>query len=76
MEEFLGMAVNKMESRFEKLEECKILFIKTIKFYKYTPKKGSIEETAPGHFFEYWTSFTTDFNAIWKKEISMLTLEL
>lgn len=73
MEEFLGMAVNKMESRFEKLEECKVLFIKTIKFYKFT---GTLDETAPKQFFEYWTSFTTDFNAIWKKEILILTNEL
>ncbi|CAO1310784.1 unnamed protein product [Diamesa serratosioi] len=76
MEEFLGMAVNKMESRFEKLEECKVLFIKTIKFYKFTTRTGTLDETAPGQFFEYWTSFTTDFNAIWKKEILILTNEL
>lgn len=73
---FLTMASNKIESRFKKIEECKKLFIKTIKFYKYMPKSGTIEESTPSHFFEYWTSFTNDFNGIYKKEIAILTNEL
>jgi formin 2 len=76
MEEFLKMAEEKIERRFQKLTDCQVLFVKTIKFYKFMPKKGSLEDTAPGQFFEYWTSFTSDFNDIFKKEILLLTNEL
>ena len=77
MEVFLTMATNKIESRFMKIEECKIIFIKTLKFYKYMPKTiGTLEDTTPSQFFEYWTSFTNDFNGIYKKELAILTNEL
>lgn len=76
MESFIEMAIQKIDSRYCKLSECQVVFIKTIKFYKYTPKKGTLEETAPAQFFEYWTSFTSDFNDIYKKEIAILTNEL
>lgn len=77
MEAFLTMASNKVESRFLKIEECKILFIKTLKFYKYMPKTiGTLEDTTPSQFFEYWTSFTNDFNGIYKKEVAILINEL
>jgi formin 2 len=76
MEAFIEMAIKKIDSRMCKLSEFQVVFIKTIKFYKYTPKKGTLEETAPAQFFEYWTSFTSDFNDIYKKEIAILTNEL
>lgn len=76
MEVFIEMAEKRVESRFYKLDDCKILFIKTMKFYKFAPKSGLLEDTTPGQFFEYWTAFTNDFNAIWKKEIQILTEEL
>lgn len=73
---FIEMASKKIESRYQKLDECQLVFIKTIKFYKFLPKKGVIEDTAPAQFFEYWTSFTCDFNDIFKKELQILTNEL
>lgn len=76
METFYAMASKKIESRFMKIEECKKLFLKTIKFYKYLPKSGTFEEATPSQFFEYWTSFTNDFNGIFKKEVALLTNEL
>lgn len=76
MESFLQMAEKKIESRFQKVDECLILFVKTLKFYKYMAKGGTLEETTPAQFFEYWTSFTSDFNGIFKKELVILTNEL
>ncbi|CAG9798032.1 unnamed protein product [Chironomus riparius] len=76
MEAFLKMATKRIESRLLKVEECKVLFMKTLKFYKYLAKSGTIDETTPAQFFEYWTSFTSDFNMIFKKEIVILTNEL
>lgn len=76
METFLTMASDKLERYFKKIEEVKVVFVKTLKFYKYTVKSGTLEETTPSQFFEYWTSFTSDFNAIFKKEILMHQNEL
>ncbi|KAG5675766.1 hypothetical protein PVAND_005643 [Polypedilum vanderplanki] len=76
MEAFLNMAAQRIESRFHKVEECKTLFIKTLRFYKFMPKGGALEETTPAQFFEYWTSFTSDFSGIFKKELMILTNEL
>lgn len=76
METFIEMAIKKIDSRFQKLDECQVVFIKTMKFYHFTPKKGTLEETPPAQFFEYWTSFTSDFNGIFKKELVILTNEL
>lgn len=76
MEAFIEMANKKIDSRIFKLEECHLVFVKTIRFYMFAPKKGTLEETAPAQFFEYWTSFTSDFSAIFKKEIQLLTNEL
>lgn len=76
MELFIEMATKRIESRFQKLDSTQVHFIKTIKFYKFAAKKETIEETAPAQFFEYWTSFTSDFNDILKKEILILTNEM
>ncbi len=76
MEAFLKLASEKIESRFMKLEDCKKVFMEILKFYKYSAKSGNLDETTPSQFFEYWTSFTSDFNAIFKKEILILTNEL
>lgn len=76
MDQFIEMAIKKIDSRYQKLEECQVVFIKTIKFYKFTPKKGTYEDTAPAQFFEYWKSFTSDYNDIFKKELVLLTNEL
>lgn len=76
MEEFIEMAKKKIDNRCLKLGSTQLHFIKTIKFYKFMAKKGTIEETAPAQFFEYWTSFTSDFNDIFKKEILMLSNEM
>lgn len=76
MELFIEEAVQKIESRFHKLESTQVHFLKTIKFYMFTSKKGTIEETAPAQFFEYWTSFTNDFNDIFKKEVLILNNEM
>lgn len=76
MEEFLEMAIKKIDSRFQKLDECHIVFVKTLKFYKFLPRKVTLEETPPQQFFEYWTTFCSDFNDIFKKELLALTKDL
>jgi formin 2 len=77
MEAFIDQAHKAIVEKLSELEECKILFLKTMKFYHFNPKSGTLlEDTTPGQFFEYWTNFTTDFHDIWKKEICCLIREL
>lgn len=51
--------------------------MKTLRFYKYVPKPGTImDDCTPGIFFEFWAPFTNDFRDIWKKEMAILTQEM
>lgn len=76
MDTFLDMAEKRLDKLMYKLNESQQLFIKTLRFYKFTPKKGTMEECTPGQFFEYWSQFTMDFRDIWKKEMVILNNEM
>ena len=71
---FLKMAeiLDKSEKDFKEvkdlLEECTKGFIACMKFYKFTPKKGKVEDAKPEEFFSIWFPFCEDFKNIWKKE--------
>lgn len=76
MDTFLENAGKRIEKQHKKLDESKAIFMKTLKFYKFIPKSGTLDECTPGQFFEYWASFTNDFRDIWKKEMTTLNNEL
>lgn len=76
MATFLENAEKRIEKQLKKLEESQTVFMKTLKFYKFIPKSGTIDECTPGQFFEYWAAFTNDFRDIWKKEMIMLNNEM
>lgn len=76
MELFIDDANERVDRQMEKLIECKVIFRRTMKFYKFTPKKGTVEECQPAQFFEYWQQFVTDFRDIWKKEMTILSNQL
>lgn len=73
---FLGVAMKRIDKQNKKLEESKKLFQKTLRFYKYVPKSGTMNDCTPGQFFEFWAPFTNDFRDIWKKEIASINNEL
>ncbi|XP_055542483.1 protein cappuccino isoform X2 [Wyeomyia smithii] len=76
MEAFIEVATKRIEKQYRKLDECREIFTKTMIFYKFTPKSGTLEECKPELFFEPWTSFSHDFKNIFKKEILHLSNEL
>lgn len=76
MELFLDRALKRIEKLSKKLGDSKEIFLKTLKFYKFIPKSGPLNEVTPGQFFEYWASFTNDFRDIWKKEMTILNNEM
>lgn len=76
MDTFIEVATKRIEKQYRKLDECREIFTKTMIFYKFTPKTGTLEECKPEQFFELWTSFSHDFKSIFKKEILQLHNEL
>lgn len=76
MDDFLEMAIKKVDSRYQKLDECQFVFLKMLRFYKFMPRKDTLEETSPQQFFEYWTAFCSDFYDIFKKEVILLEKQL
>lgn len=68
MTTFLNAAEEKLKTENENLDECRMKFIATVKFYQYTPKCGKLEDCEPKEFFSLWTSFCSDFKDIYKKE--------
>ncbi|XP_015053267.2 protein cappuccino isoform X3 [Drosophila yakuba] len=78
MEEFVEGADKSMAKLHQSLEECRELFLETMRFYHFSPKACTLilAQCTPDQFFEYWTNFTNDFKDIWKKEITSLLNEL
>lgn len=72
---FLENAKKKLQNENDNLDECKIKFVNTVKFYHFKPKSGSVETLTPNDFFELWLQFCTDFKDIWNKEIIRLDKE-
>ncbi|KAH9635554.1 hypothetical protein HF086_003168 [Spodoptera exigua] len=68
MTTFINSAEEKLKTENENLDECRMKFIATVKFYQYTPKCGKLEDCEPKEFFSLWTSFCSDFKDIYKKE--------
>uniref|UniRef100_A0A1I8MXY8 FH2 domain-containing protein n=1 Tax=Musca domestica TaxID=7370 RepID=A0A1I8MXY8_MUSDO len=76
MEEFIEHASKVVDKLYKELDDCRDMFLETMKFYHYSPKTGTIESCTPKTFFENWTNFTNDFKDIMKKEIAVLWNEL
>ncbi|KAH8248583.1 hypothetical protein KR032_001076 [Drosophila birchii] len=78
MEEFVEGADKSMAKLRQSLEECRELFLETMRFYHFSPKACTLTlaQCTPDQFFEYWTNFTNDFKDIWKKEITSLLNDL
>lgn len=76
MEEFIEKASARITKQFCKLDECRECFMRTMRFYHFTPKTGTVEECKPEMFFELWVPFAQDFKSIYKKEMQNLLNEL
>lgn len=75
-EEFAYMATNKIDSQFNQLRECKVVFREMLDYFKHIPKTGTIDECTPSQFFELWLSFSIDFRDLWKKEMAAINAEM
>ena len=68
MVKFVHKASTEVKHLSNYVEECAKKFIDCMKFYKFTPKKGKLEDVKPADFFNVWYIFCEDYKNIWKKE--------
>ena len=68
MEKFVQKASTEVKHLAQYVEECSKKFIDCLSFYKFTPKKGKLEDVKPADFFAFWYIFCEDYKNIWKKE--------
>ena len=76
MVEFVTTAEVQLTDLMELVEDCEKRFIDTMKFYKFMPKKGKLEEAKPADFFCLWYPFCNDYKNLWKKEQVRIQKEL
>ncbi|CAH1379031.1 unnamed protein product [Tenebrio molitor] len=75
MTQFLENSKKQLTIEFENLDDCKVKFINTMKFYLFKPKSGTLEDHPPNSFFEMWLPFCVDFKDIFKKELIRMEKE-
>lgn len=75
MSTFLENSKKQLAAQMDNLEECKVRFINTMKFYHFRPKSGTLETLPPSEFFELWFQFCVDFKDIFKKELIRMEKE-
>ena len=68
MEKFVQKASIEVKHLAQYVEECSKKFIDCLRFYKFTPKKGKLEDVKPVDFFGVWYTFCEDYKNMWKKE--------
>ena len=76
MKNFVLKAEREMKELQENLEDCSSKFVDCLKFYKFTPKKGKVEDAKPSDFFGAWYMFCEDFKNLWKKEEQKIEIQL
>jgi len=76
MKNFVLKAEGEMKELQENLEDCSSKFVDCLKFYKFTPKKGKVEDAKPSDFFGAWYMFCEDFKNLWKKEEQKIEIQL
>ena len=76
MVEFVNTAEVQLADLIELVEDCEKRFVNTMKFYKFMPKKGKVEEAKPADFFCLWYPFCNDYKNLWKKEQVRIQKEL
>lgn len=68
MGEFVEKADAAVNELTNHVEECAKKFVECMRFYKFTPKKGKLEDVKPADFFCVWYLFCEDYKNMWKKE--------
>jgi len=76
MRNFIVKAQAQIKNLKEDVEETFVKFVDCMKYYKYAPKKGKLEDVKPTEFLDSWYIFCDDFKNAWKKEQLQIRAEL
>ena len=76
MNSFLSKAQSQVDHLDTNIQTCLNTYHDCMKFYKFSPKKGKLEETKPADFFESWYIFCEDFKNVWKQEQNSIKMEM
>ena len=76
MRNFIAKAQAQIKNLKEDVEETFVKFVDCMKYYKYAPKKGKLEDVKPTEFLDSWYIFSDDFKNAWKKEQLQIRAEL
>ena len=68
MAEVIAKSEQDFKELKELLEECTKSFLECMRFYKFTPKKGKVEDAKPEEFFSIWYPFCDDYKNIHLEE--------
>ena len=76
MNSFLSKAQSQVDNLDTSIQAGLNLYHECMKFYKFSPKKGKLEETKPVDFFDPWYIFSNDFKNVWKQEQNSIKIEM
>merc|ERR1719369_2150799 len=76
MSDFVEKAEHELQELTELVEISAKKFLNCMRFYKFMPKKGKLEDVKPADFFGIWHVFCGDYKNIWKKEQVRIHTEL
>ena len=76
MNSFLAKAQSQVDNLDTSIQTGLNLYHECMKFYKFAPKKGKLEETKPVDFFDSWYIFCNDFKNVWKQEQNAIKIEM
>ena len=76
MSKFFDKADGELKTLTDLLEDCAAKFLECIRFYKFAPKKGKLEDAKPEDFFVIWHPFCSDYKNYWKREQARVQKEL
>ena len=78
MEAFLDKASGSLRELDEQVDDCSKKFVRTMQFYKYSPKEMGkpLSEVQPKEFFASWFQFCQDYKNLWKREQIVIEKEL
>ena len=76
MSSFLSKAQSSLDSLDSSIQDGLNIFHNCMRFYKFSPKKGKIEESKPAEFLDSWYIFCEDFKNVWKQEQNLIKIEM
>ena len=76
MIKFLEEANSNIKDLDSLIKECSQKFLVTMKFFRFKPKEGKLENAQPKDFFCIWLPFCQDYKNFWKREQLRIEKEL